>query len=140
MKTTIADSAGKIVRNIECPKNMVSIQAMPGEIAIDGNFDGETHFIDTALMVAVAKPARPTGDVDFDISTRSWVPIKRTAAELTASALSKRATLLAQCDWTQLPDVPLSTKSAWASYRQELRDITAQPGYPRKIIWPNPPT
>ena len=38
----------------------------------------------------------------------------------------KRNQLLAECDWTQSPDSPLSDsdKTAWATYRQSLRDIT----------------
>jgi len=44
---------------------------------------------------------------------------------------------LAECDWTQLPDAPVD-KAAWATYRQELRDITLQPD-PFNIIWPTPP-
>jgi hypothetical protein len=51
----------------------------------------------------------------------------------------KRNQLLAQSDWTQLPDVPLETKEAWAVYRQALRDITEQEGYPFNIVWPTPP-
>lgn len=49
-----------------------------------------------------------------------------------------RADLLAQSDWTQLPDVPLATKTAWATYRQALRDVTLQAD-PHNIIWPTPP-
>ncbi len=44
---------------------------------------------------------------------------------------------LADCDWTQLPDAPVDT-AAWAAYRQELRDITAQPD-PFNIVWPIAP-
>ena len=51
---------------------------------------------------------------------------------------SRRAILLAETDWTQLPDVPLATKNLWAEYRQALRDITQQPD-PRNIIWPTAP-
>lgn len=51
---------------------------------------------------------------------------------------SRRGSLLAETDWTQLPDVPLATKTAWADYRQALRDVTLQPD-PRNIIWPTPP-
>jgi len=45
---------------------------------------------------------------------------------------SKRLMLLVDCDWTQLPDSPLTIqqKQAWAVYRQALRDFPAQPGYP----------
>lgn len=48
---------------------------------------------------------------------------------------SERDRRLARSDWTQLPDVPLATKEAWASYRQALRDITLQPD-PFHIVWP----
>lgn len=54
------------------------------------------------------------------------------------SIRAKRDALLVQSDWTQLPDVPLPTKEAWATYRQALRDITQQPD-PHNIIWPTPP-
>ena len=54
-------------------------------------------------------------------------------------ALYKRSKLLIESDWTQLPDVPLVTKLAWAEYRQLLRDITDQVGYPLNIIWPDKP-
>ena len=53
--------------------------------------------------------------------------------------LSQRTMLLVTTDWTQLPDVPLATKEAWATYRQALRDITDQPGYPTDIEWPVSP-
>jgi hypothetical protein len=56
-------------------------------------------------------------------------------------AISKRDALLSESDWTQLPDVPLTTeqKSEWAVYRQALRDITDQPGFPDNINWPVKP-
>lgn len=53
---------------------------------------------------------------------------------------SNRDALLAACDWTQLPDAPLTnTQTAdWASYRQALRDITTQSD-PFNIEWPVAP-
>lgn len=51
----------------------------------------------------------------------------------------KRDWLLTQSDWTQLPDVPLTTQAAWATYRQALRDVPQQPGFPTEITWPTAP-
>lgn len=53
---------------------------------------------------------------------------------------NQRNFLLAACDWTQLPDAPLSNVKTqeWATYRQALRDITNQPD-PFNIIWPEEP-
>lgn len=63
-------------------------------------------------------------------------PAAPTTEELAAAARFRRDDLLKQSDWTQLPDVPQTTKDAWASYRQALRDITAQSGFPATIEWP----
>lgn len=49
-----------------------------------------------------------------------------------------RNTLLNESDWTQLLDSPIN-KQEWAVYRQALRDITSQPGFPFSVIWPNKP-
>ena len=47
-------------------------------------------------------------------------------------ALAERNQLLSESDWTQLPDSPLTTekKTEWATYRQQLRDMPAQEGFP----------
>ena len=51
---------------------------------------------------------------------------------------TERNEKIAKTDWTQLPDCPVD-KSAWATYRQALRDITAQTGFPWTIDWPEQP-
>lgn len=61
--------------------------------------------------------------------------------QLISNANLKRKDLFLQSDWTQLPDVQLTVAQvdAWKVYRQALRDITDQPGYPGTIIWPTIP-
>lgn len=48
---------------------------------------------------------------------------------------------LADCDWTQLADSPLDpdSKAAWALYRETLRMVPQQPGFPWNIDWPPVP-
>jgi hypothetical protein len=53
-------------------------------------------------------------------------------------ARTTRNTLLAASDWTQVADAPVD-QAAWATYRQALRDITAQAGFPESINWPLSP-
>lgn len=55
-----------------------------------------------------------------------------------AKVRKQRDDLLASCDWTQLPDVTISNKADWATYRQALRDITSQSD-PYNIVWPSNP-
>ena len=54
---------------------------------------------------------------------------------------SQRNGLLLKSDWTQLADAPLTAdqKTAWATYRQALRDITEQTSFPINITWPESP-
>ena len=45
---------------------------------------------------------------------------------------------LQKTDWTQLRDAPVDA-TVWATYRQALRDITSQDGFPWEITWPEEP-
>jgi len=58
-----------------------------------------------------------------------------------SSVRIQRNGLLAASDWTRLDDTGLSVdlKAQWEVYRQELRDISNQPGFPWDIQWPVEP-
>lgn len=60
----------------------------------------------------------------------------KTQEELSQEIISKRDNLLSQSDWSQLPDVPLEIQTKYKEYRQALRDITNQKGYPSKVKFP----
>jgi hypothetical protein len=62
-------------------------------------------------------------------------------AQQAAAVRSTRNARIAECDWTQLDDTPItnSKKLEWAAYRQALRDIPDQPGFPWDINWPEKP-
>ena len=76
---------------------------------------------------------------------QNWVIANMPAAEA-AVALSTekgrirtlRNDLLNASDWTQISD-STADKAAWAIYRQALRDIPAQNGFPLTIEWPTSP-
>jgi hypothetical protein len=59
-------------------------------------------------------------------------------ATAAASVRAQRDKLLAECDWTQVNDAPVD-KATWAVYRQALRDITLQAGFPHSVTWPTQP-
>ena len=58
---------------------------------------------------------------------------------LAASARLRRAELLKETDWSQGKDVPEATSARYVEYRQKLRDISLQEGFPRSIEWPASP-
>ena len=62
-------------------------------------------------------------------------------ADQAKSVRTSRDDKLKETDWTQLDDTPLSNtvKATWAIYRQALRDVTMQAGFPWTITWPDAP-
>ncbi|RVT95264.1 phage tail protein [Rhodovarius crocodyli] len=68
---------------------------------------------------------------------RDPVPPAMTADE----ARAQRDRRLAASDWTQIADSPLAApeRAAWATYRQALRDVPEQEGFPAAVTWPDPP-
>lgn len=59
-------------------------------------------------------------------------------AEQAKSVRNSRTQMLKDSDWTQVADAPVD-QAAWAAYRQALRDITAQAGFPWTVDWPIAP-
>ena len=59
-------------------------------------------------------------------------------AEQAKSVREQRTQKLKDTDWTQVADAPVD-KAAWATYRQALRDISAQAGFPWEVQWPTQP-
>lgn len=82
----------------------------------------------------------PSIELVDGVWTQTWALVEHTAEDIErqwANIRSERNQYLAACDWTQLADAPVDT-TAWAAYRQALRDITTQSN-PFDIQWPTPP-
>lgn len=49
---------------------------------------------------------------------------------------------LKKCDWRVMPDSPLSDSKVaeWKTFRQALRNIPTQSGFPANVIWPTKPS
>lgn len=75
------------------------------------------------------------------VSDASAEEVEQRTNEKAASVRSERNRLIAECDWTQLSDAPLNSlqKADWTQYRQELRDVPQQVGFPHEVVWPNKP-
>lgn len=61
--------------------------------------------------------------------------------ELTRRERRRRDALLRACDARVLPDFPQTADEcdAWKVYRQALRELTDQPGFPATVVWPPVP-
>lgn len=59
-------------------------------------------------------------------------------AQQAASMRAERNRRLSECDWTQITD-STADKQSWGIYRQSLRDVPSQEGFPWEINWPVTP-
>ena len=59
-------------------------------------------------------------------------------AEQAKSVRTERNRRLTECDWTQLVD-STADKVKWTAYRQALRDLPTQAGFPWTVVWPKQP-
>ena len=89
----------------------------------------EDEQLDTNL--AIAKAESCNGEV-----TVEDIPMNDEEAR------AQRDKLLAETDWTQVLDAPIdaTTREAYRAYRQALRDIPEQDGFPETITWPELPS
>jgi hypothetical protein len=103
-------------------------------------------------LVKVSPTPRPEYDhtKDFNVTAElvngSWVEawvatdvaaeeVANRTANQASSVRAERDSKLANSDWTQLEDAPVD-QTAWATYRQALRDVPAQAGFPWDVVWP----
>jgi hypothetical protein len=60
-------------------------------------------------------------------------------AEKTGQVRSERDRLIAETDWTQGKDIADSVSAKYTTYRQALRDVPTQTGFPWDVQWPTKP-
>jgi hypothetical protein len=101
-------------------------------------------------VIEVPDPVVPDDNLYTSVENPdgSYTATPRTAADLaerlaaTAFATrSQRDQLLASCDWRVIKafEAGTTTPTDWATYRQALRDVTSQAGFPSAVEWPEQP-
>ena len=66
-------------------------------------------------------------------------PDQRQLEQEAEEVREQRDALLKDSDWTQVSDAPVADAQAWKDYRQALRDVPEQEGFPTDINWPTKP-
>jgi hypothetical protein len=102
------------------------------------------EILDSYPEGTISVPLRP--DANHQWKNGAWVyvaPEPLSDTELAEQARFTRDRLLAESDWSQLADAQAAMGSAkaleWGAYRQALRDVPQQLGFPSTIEWPVKP-
>lgn len=134
------DADGNVVRSGTFQQETKHLYVDPRYTLVEGVADMNLDYVEDGKLLRYT-PAqlqecsnKPGAGWVWQVATKSWLDT-RTPQDHIDATRTRRNALLTASDWTQLPDVPLATKDAWAVYRQALRDITNQTD-PK---WPTPP-
>lgn len=83
-----------------------------------------------------------SGPIDIGWKWIDGVPVQPNISpsfeKAAEDARAQRNRMLSASDWTQLTDAPVDSL-AWANYRQALRDVPQQAGFPFSVTWPVAP-
>jgi len=132
-------SNGQIISSGSCQESNISKQNIPDGHALQITKDyvnWSDFYVYNNTLISI--PEKPNQYSVFNYTTKQW---EVDSAQLILLIKRKRNSLLLSSDWTQLPNNPLSleVQTLWATYRQQLRDITLQSGYPTNVVWPDLP-
>ena len=118
----------------------------PGHIPTPGAYDHLSQRVNlaTGQVEDYPPPAPPDDDLRtwaWDAAAKRWIP-SPTDAAIALDVRARRDELLAACDWVTVRALELGEEipADWAAYRAALRDVPEQPGFPRTVTWPEPPT
>jgi hypothetical protein len=114
--------------NTSFPKNipaetLASYDVHPVKAVAAPDFDSKTHRVSQDVQL-----------VD-DEWTQVWSVVELPLEQAEQNIRGHRAMLLKETDWMALSDNTMTP--AWAAYRQALRDITSQEGFPYNVNWPD---
>ena len=147
MNFIIYNSTGTILRTGSCPNSMLSIQAQNGETVIEGVANDQTQYIadgevtDYTTEQLAAKSSVPYG-YKWNPATMSAIQTA-TDPEITAylatQARAKRDRLLNESIIWSDTSYTGNVLASWLAYREVLKNITSQAGFPGSIVWPTKP-
>jgi len=106
------------------------------------DYDSRTHRLVTQAPALV----NGTWIVTRVAVAKDQAQIDSETAQAAANVRAERDKLLAECDWVTLKAVDASNDGlgiqlpqVWVTYRQALRDVPAQAGFPHNVAWPTKP-
>ena len=126
--------------HISLPADLTQDESLPLGYVYVRSQSAPTYNPNTHKLVEFG-PVKRDGEWVYGYTAKplNKTELKQAAERAAINARATRNRLLADCDWTQLPDAVVD-KQAWSKYREALRGISKQKGFPLSIEWPTMPT
>lgn len=134
----------------------VTMPQSPYEIELNGEFASVLLYENVEIITNQDEPEaekyiydfyridglrnRPSLIESVENNLEGWLNLAKETeyGKLADPIRDQRNALLAETDWTQATDAPLGKEDvkAYREYRQALRDIPQQDGFPYEVEWP----
>lgn len=134
-RTYYDPSNGRIITSVKGSIEYLDLSQYEQYPYIEQFTDSLTQYVENGVLIDM--PEKPHPESIFDYNTKQWQDLSIDVVKKNIKI--QRDAALISSDWTQLGDVPLVNKELWAIYRQALRDIPTQSGYPFNVVWPTQP-
>ena len=142
--------SGEIFSTGFCAEKDFNLQKIDGKEILEGCANSQEAYIKNNKIVYYTeqqKQNKLNGNVFFAVwsnETFEWIDQRQQTQKYNDNVIQvdvKRKKLLDETDWRVIKALESQTnlQQNWIDYRQALRDITTQSGYPDNVIWPTPP-
>lgn len=146
----VADATtGVLLRRGTCADQDFQHQARAGELVaqVDPGVPLDMQAKRMNVETGAITDWQPPAPADDEWQTWAWDSGLRrylatpTVAAIARAARAERDSRMQACDWVTARAYELGepVPTDWADYRQALRDVTSQAGFPQAIDWPVPP-
>jgi hypothetical protein len=143
-------NTGEIKKSGACQSKDFELQAETGFVLMEGVGDSKINYIKNGAIQTYTDKQRQSKSqfmppyMVWSNDTFDWVDTRDDAKKLEQQKITvdkQRNYLLANTDWIVIraTDQGVPIPEDWRTYRQALRDIDKQPGYPWNVVWPTPP-
>lgn len=127
------------------PPDFVAANTPAGCATVEGEHDHLSRRVNVETGNVIDwRPPRPARHAEctwhWDKASRRWTP-RPTNLALAREVRAQRDSLLKACDWivSRSAERGEAVPEAWRSYREALREVPKQKGFPRRVEWPEAP-
>ncbi len=143
-------NTGEIVASGTSITDVLPFVVFEGNDYLEGYGSNSSHYVLNSTIIDYTdeqkntKLRKPNYNCNWSNTTFEWVDARTLEQQNTDAenlVNSKRNILLLDSDWIIVRALDQGTPipTDWQTYRQQLRDISQQSGYPLNVIWPTPP-
>lgn len=136
-------TTGEIQGHLTTSNSATAALNLANKTAVEGKFDGRTHYLDPVTKQPVGKPADPSTAFkryQFDWDNKVWQLDLPATTLLTRNLRNELLDAVDRVNPIWYASLTQEQQQQLQAYRQALLDVPQQAGFPESVTWPTKPT